>query len=576
MKFLRILVFFMLLVTAAEAVMAGQGHTSLLATTEPFKGGVSADLFLETKPGSGKIFIESYQLTKIDTQISTRFAKEVACSYAGEDCNGIDFFYAIKADAVIIGGPSAGASIAALTVAVLEGAELNKSVAITGTINSGNVIGHVGGISEKIEAARNAGIKKVLIPAGERSYEIDNRTTDLIRYGEELGVEVIEVFSLDEAMKEFTGKTFKPDNSDIEVNQKYRDVMSGLASRLCARTEELSGKENSEVNESFDELKSIAKNLSRQGAVAREEESYYAAASFCFGANVRYKFLELFSKELSNEMTLSGLENVNRQVGEFENSLEKASTVSDAQILAVVLDRLGEARLHTNLSAAYLNEKRLENGIYELAFAIERLESARAWSDFLGVMKDAAIQEEALKNACTSKLAEAQERIEYATILVRSSSDSARKVLGEAQRFSEEEDYVQCLHKATLSKSQANTILSVFGTRDEEIQDIGDRKIDAARTSISRQKGIFPIVGYSYYEYANSLKETDKYSALLFSDYALEFSDIGIYFRPDNETAEEDYEIKTAPPSPPYFIDGFLAGIALSAVLLRLAKKKKK
>jgi len=76
MKFLRILVFFMLLVTAAEAVMAGQGHTSLLATTEPFKGGVSADLFLETKPGSGKIFIESYPLTKIDTQISTRFAKD--------------------------------------------------------------------------------------------------------------------------------------------------------------------------------------------------------------------------------------------------------------------------------------------------------------------------------------------------------------------------------------------------------------------------------------------------------------------------------------------------------------------
>jgi len=45
-----------------------------------------------------------------------------------------------------------------------------------------------------------------------------------------------------------------------------------------------------------------------------------------------------------------------------------------------------------------------------------------------------------------------------------------------------------------------------------------------------QKKGIFPIIGYSYYEYGNSLKESDKYSALLFSEYALEFSNLDIYF----------------------------------------------
>ena len=45
------------------------------------------------------------------------------------------------------------------------------------------------------------------------------------------------------------------------------------------------------------------------------------------------------------------------------------------------------------------------------------------------------------------------------------------------------------------------------------------------------EKGVFPIVGYSYFEYANSLKETDPFSALLYSEYALELSNLDIYFK---------------------------------------------
>jgi len=45
------------------------------------------------------------------------------------------------------------------------------------------------------------------------------------------------------------------------------------------------------------------------------------------------------------------------------------------------------------------------------------------------------------------------------------------------------------------------------------------------------EKGIFPVVGYSYFEYANSLKENDPFSALLYSEYALELSNLDIYFK---------------------------------------------
>ncbi|MAG15981.1 hypothetical protein CMO88_02885 [Candidatus Woesearchaeota archaeon] len=579
MRIYRLLLLFVIGILFAQTALAGSGHTTLLATSEPFEGGVTADLFLETKPGTGKIFIESFPLTKVDTQISTRFAKEVACSYLGKSCDELDFFYTIKADAVIIGGPSAGAAMATLTVAVLEGVELNETVAITGTINSGNVIGHVGGISEKIEAASDAGIKKVLIPKGERSNFARNISIDMVEYGRDLGIEIVEVFSLDEAVQEFTGKTFTPDDEKIEVDTKYSEVMKELAAGLCRRTERLKGNvESSSINRSLEDAKTVAENLSQQGVDATAKGSFYAAASFCFGANVRYKFLDLISEELSDEDILSELENVNERVDEIRKNLKNASTVSDAQILAIVLDRLTEAERHTNVSATLLNQQRV-NSIYELAFSIERIESATAWSQFFEVMGESAITEDVLKNACISKLAEAQERIEYASILLRGVSESSRLRLAEAQAFVETKDYVQCLHKATLSKSEANTLLSVFGVRDEEIEEIVDRKLTAARTSIARQKEIFPIVGYSYYEYANSLKDTDKYSALLFLDYALEFSNIDIYFK-DSTTQELNVtQVKTAEEATPvafYFIAGIALGIVLTIVLKKATKRKKK
>ena len=163
------------------SVFAKQGHMKLLAVKETengYEGGI-ADLYLEIKPGSGRVFLETFPLTRTDTQMSTRFAKAIACDIIEKDCDDIDFFYTITADSAIIAGPSAGSSIAVLTVAMLESLELNENYAITGTINSGGLIGPVGGLKAKIEAAKKNGLKRVLIPAGELIVRVDNTTTDL-------------------------------------------------------------------------------------------------------------------------------------------------------------------------------------------------------------------------------------------------------------------------------------------------------------------------------------------------------------------------------------------------------------
>ena len=91
------------------------GHIGLLTVAEssdnstPEHGGV-ADLYLVIKKGTGRIFIDSFPLSKLDTQITTRFASEIACDFLDKDCSQYDFFYTIRANSAIVGGPSAGAA----------------------------------------------------------------------------------------------------------------------------------------------------------------------------------------------------------------------------------------------------------------------------------------------------------------------------------------------------------------------------------------------------------------------------------------------------------------------------------
>ena len=103
-----------LAILLATPALAQQGHLTLLTVAESDElatpQGGTADLYLDIRPGTGQIFIESSPLTKLDTQSSTRYANRVACAYAEADCSRSDFFYTIRANSPVVGGPSAGAA----------------------------------------------------------------------------------------------------------------------------------------------------------------------------------------------------------------------------------------------------------------------------------------------------------------------------------------------------------------------------------------------------------------------------------------------------------------------------------
>jgi len=524
-------------------VFAKQGHMKLLAVKETengYEGGI-ADLFLEIKPGSGRVFLETFPLTRTDTQMSTRFAKAIACDIIEKDCDNIDFFYTITADSAIIAGPSAGSSIAVLTVAMLEGLELNENYAITGTINSGGLIGPVGGLKAKVEAAKRNDIKRVLIPAGEIIVRVDNATTDLKNLSKELSIEIIEISTLNEAVREFTGREIKQRFKSIEISEEYTNTMKSLAKDLCDRGNKLKAEvKNLEYSINVSALKENANNLTIKGKEAFEKQTFYSSASYCFGANVEYSTLLLLSKNLSKEQAIKEVEKLNKEISDFRNKVEslEKKTITDLEAYIVVKERLAEAEEYAIQSLEILNRtNRTERIARTLAYASERVNSAYSWATFLGKKgKTFNLNKDVLKKSCQNKISEADERKQYVELYFPGTLDTIKKEIDKAAEELEKGNYELCLSQASKAKADVDIILSVFGVDKEQYQNIVERKLEIVKNNIAKEaaKGIFPILGYSYYEYANSLKNSDVFSAMLYSEYALELGNLDIYFKESN------------------------------------------
>src|SRR3989338_7115306 len=543
-KLVLIPVFIFILALIIPIAEAKQYHVKLLAVKESPAGteGSTADLYLEIKPGNGRVYLETFPLTKVDTQISTRFARDVACDYLNVDCNNNDFFYTISADSSIIGGPSAGAAIAALTVIALKDITLDEEIAVTGTINSGGLIGPIGGIKEKVQAAKDIKLKKVLIPSGERFVKqeentTENKTIDIVEYGKSIGIEVVEAASLDDVLFHFTGKQIKKNFENIAIDDLYVDTMNELSSGLCNRSIYLreivvSMEHNPSINESNISLNS-ADDLIKKGAFAYNNSMYYAAGSYCFGANVRLGYIYLLRQNLSEKRLAEITDTLNSSIQNMDRELENLDirTINDLESYMAVKERILEAE---DLLSKSRESENIHERLSRIAFASERINSAVAWLKFLDNRgKQFNFNNELLEDSCRKKLAEVEEYFQYVSSQLPLPLTNIKNDIDSAYKDIKNKNFAMCLYKASKSKSEITTLQSTITLDVSQIDNFIQKKLDIIKSNIAEEstRGIFPILGYSYYEYADSLKASDKYSALLYAGYSLELSNLDIYFK---------------------------------------------
>ncbi len=428
------LVFVILLCSYGSfAISSDPYHLKLLAVQESSTGelsGSDADVYLEVKEGSGRVFLDTYPATKMDTQISTRYAKDIACEFSRVDCSRFDFIYTIQAKTNIIGGPSAGAAVSAITAIALLDLPYNEDVAVTGTINSGGIIGPVGGIKQKIEAAASVGLDTVLIARGSaNSSEFSNETNssvsfDLVLYGaENLSISVVEVTTLEDVLYYVTGKNVTQEVPVIQKNDQYHQIMDGIRSKLCSRTSDLNsswarfsaenlslvGLNESQKAEVINESVVFSTQISERynkSVVASERGDFYSAASFCFGINIELQFKNLEIQNISPEELSVRWKALEDNVTLFESDLglRPINTISDLQAKMIVEERLND------VSATLLSS---DKSIRLFSYALERFYTAQIWQDFFSMDgKKLYLDENAIKKACDAKIVEAQERLQ--------------------------------------------------------------------------------------------------------------------------------------------------------------------
>jgi uncharacterized protein len=577
------LVFFILLILLLPIVHSAE--IPLLAVKQTQEGfvGSSANLQLEIKQGNGRVFLDTYPLTKLDTQMSTRFAKEIACR--DSECNNKDFIYTIKSNSVIVGGPSAGAAITLLTIAELENLEIKKGIAITGTINSGGLIGTVGGLKEKINAAKDLELNTVLIPHGEKTGKINNitmadyvinisqeniSTIDLIKYGKSLDIDVIEVATIDEALYHATGKEIQKLNTSLIVDETYTTTMQKVTQELC--TETLKAKKLLTDFKNNTEYKN-AINLTQRYELAFKNEKYYSAASYCFGANTKFTYLRL--KNLTDSQIISRITSLKQSIKEMNKIIDdqELRTITDLETYMIVKERLVEAEITLN---NILKENNKTKELKSLAYSIERINSAISWANFFDTgTKEFMINKEEIKNSCLNKIAEAEERHQYLNLLLELDFEDTEEELELARKDLEDENYELCLFKASKAKANSDVILNTAGIEESQLLDVHNKRLEVLKENIikEQQKGIFPIIGYSYYEYAEDLKEKDIYSSMLFAEYSLELSNLDIYFK--EETKEPPVKLNIEKNVLISFILIFISGILIGFGLGNIKKKPK-
>ena len=163
-------------------------------------GGDTLQIEVNTMPGDGELLLTGQlgDVMKESARTGISYIRSVSSEYKIEDSffKEHDIHIHIPEGAVPKDGPSAGITMATAMVSAFTGRKVRADVAMTGEITLRGRVLPIGGLKEKLLAAKNAGIRKVLIPQ-ENQPDLEDISSEITK-----GLEILPVSHMNEVLKE--------------------------------------------------------------------------------------------------------------------------------------------------------------------------------------------------------------------------------------------------------------------------------------------------------------------------------------------------------------------------------------
>ena len=163
-------------------------------------GGVMLNVEVNTMPGKGKFIVTGSlgDVMKESAQAAVSYIRSKSGKYKIKDdfFENHDIHIHIPEGAVPKDGPSAGITMTLALLSAITGRKVRGTVAMTGEVTIRGQVLAIGGLKEKMLAAKRAGMTKVLVPkANEKDVrEFDTEITE--------NIEIVYVKKIEDVVRE--------------------------------------------------------------------------------------------------------------------------------------------------------------------------------------------------------------------------------------------------------------------------------------------------------------------------------------------------------------------------------------
>jgi uncharacterized protein len=318
----------LLILAALAAVVlaaAWQTYTVKLASTEinalavgPTGGAVLPIKVTLLTPGDGRAYVAGVPEAGEGFGPSAQIALYVAARYSGRPYTNYTALLRVLASDAQVGGPSASGYITVALFALMNNLTLRGDMAMTGIILPDGLVGPVGGVSQKVSAAAEKGIKTVLVPMGEAPGGVS-------------GVRVVEIGTLEDAIYYLTGYRMQTPPPGAVDDSAFRDVSRNLFNAIYSYYNQTVGKGYVNV--------AVIERLKAEG-------KYYTAASLIYQGIVQY-YKERAAASRSTSRTL--YDQALQMAREAEAQLAQTPvTINNVDLVVASYTRIYEVYLQAN------------------------------------------------------------------------------------------------------------------------------------------------------------------------------------------------------------------------------------